>query len=301
LDSAAALSGLSIERLRAFCRVAEAGSIVAAAKGDPIRQSQISRQIKELEDFLGTRIVERAGKTIQLTETGKTLAVLTQTFLRAVQDLSGGEKKSSLLRLGAGESILRWVVMPRLAEIQNMDVEVGFDFATQRTEQCVESLKRGHLDLAIVRSDAVDDTLSALPCGSMTYALVVPRKLLPGRTAAGLQLVRTLPFAMLSGDGVLAKAVTALAKSMNIQLDIRVRAENFSLILSAIENATLATVIPIPAVKGLSKETFAVIEAEGIPAITRSLAVVFLPDASNLRQSVRRVAPRLAGLLLTNK
>jgi DNA-binding transcriptional LysR family regulator len=254
-----------------------------------------------LEDFLGTRIVERAGKTIQLTETGKTLAVLTQTFLRAVQDLSGGEKKSSLLRLGAGESILRWVVMPRLAEIQNMDVEVGFDFATQRTEQCVESLKRGHLDLAIVRSDAVDDTLSALPCGSMTYALVVPRKLLPGRTAAGLQLVRTLPFAMLSGDGVLAKAVTALAKSMNIQLDIRVRAENFSLILSAIENATLATVIPIPAVKGLSKETFAVIEAEGIPAITRSLAVVFLPDASNLRQSVRRVAPRLAGLLLTNK
>jgi len=133
----------------------------------------------------------------------------------------------------------------------------------------------------------------------MSYALVVPRKLLPGQTAAGLQLVRRLPFAILTGDGVLTRGVTALAKSMDIQLYIQMRAENFSLMVSAVENATLAAVIPAPAVKGLSKETFAVIEAEGIASITRSLAVVFLP--SSLRQSVRRVTPRLASLLLTSK
>jgi len=66
--------------------------------------------------YCDRKIVERAGKTIQLMEAGKTLAVLTQTFLRTVQDLRGGD--NNVLRVGAGESILRWVVMPRLAEIQ---------------------------------------------------------------------------------------------------------------------------------------------------------------------------------------
>lgn len=294
-------SGFSIERLRAFCRVAEAGSIVSAAKGDPTRQSQFSRQIKELEEFFGTTLVERAGKTIRLTEDGKKVALLTQTFLRAVQELRAGANKEDVLRIGAGESVLRWVLMPRLAEIQNLDTAIRFDFVTQRTEECVESLKRGLLDLAIVRHDAVDQALTAVPCGSLSYAMVVPRNLLPGRTAAGLQHIRSLPFAMLSGDGVLARGVAALAKKSEIQLDIRVRAENFSLLITAIESATLATVIPEPAVKSLSKERFAVIEMDGITTLKRNLALVFSPDAANLRQSIRRAAPRLSELLSTDK
>jgi DNA-binding transcriptional LysR family regulator len=301
VDSDAIVSGFSIERLRAFCRVAEAGSIVSAAKGDPTRQSQFSRQIKELEDFFGTKLVERAGKTIRLTENGKKVALLTQTFLRSVQDLRAGASKGDVIRLGAGESLLRWVIMPHLEAIQSLDPNVRFDFVTQRTEECVESLKRGILDLAIVRKDAADESLNAIPCGSLNYVIIVPRTLLPGRTAAGLRLVRKLPFAMLSGDGVLARGVVALASKLEIELDIRVRAENFSLLISAVENATLATVIPEPAVKLLSKERFAVIEIDESAALTRHLVVAFSADAANLRQGIRRVAPRLTSLLLSQQ
>ena len=46
-----AQSGLSLDRLRALVEVGATGSIVRAAEGDPARQSQYSRQIKELEDF----------------------------------------------------------------------------------------------------------------------------------------------------------------------------------------------------------------------------------------------------------
>lgn len=54
--------GLSLDRLRALLEVGAAGSIVKAAGGDPVRQSQYSRQIKELEDFFQTKLVERHGK-----------------------------------------------------------------------------------------------------------------------------------------------------------------------------------------------------------------------------------------------
>ena len=50
------LAGISIERLQTLCAVVEAGSIAGAAGPDPNRQSQFSRQLKELEKALGTSV-----------------------------------------------------------------------------------------------------------------------------------------------------------------------------------------------------------------------------------------------------
>lgn len=296
MDFDAALGGFTIERLRAFCRIAESGSIVLAAKGDPTRQSQFSRQVKELEEFFGTRLIERAGKTIRLTDDGRKLALLTQAYFRSVEELRASSTQDEMVRIGAGESVFRWLIMPRLSELQNLAADVRLEFLTKRTMQSVESVKAGHLDLAIVRKEAADDSLNVLPCGSLAYAMVVPRKMLPGRTAAGFQLLRKVPFALLTGDGVLAKGVLTLAAKVNVNLDIRVRAESFSILVSAIENADLAAVIPIPAVAELSKERFASIEIEELKSLTRELALVYSPQAAELRGNIRRIAPRISSL-----
>ena len=296
MESSVAVSGFTIERLRAFCKIAESGSIVLAAKGDPTRQSQFSRQVKELEEYFGTKLVERAGKTIRLTDDGRKLALLTQAYFRSVEELRASCTREEVVRIGAGESVFRWLLMPRLAELQSLASGVRLEFITKTTIQSVESVKAGQLDLAIVRKEAADDSLSVLPCGSLAYALVVPRKMLPGRTAAGFQLLKEIPFALLTGDGVLAKGVLALAAKMNVKLNIRVRAESFSLLVSAIENSELAAVIPIPAVAGLSKERFAIIETEELKFLTRELALVYSPHAAELRGNIRRVAPRISAL-----
>ena len=55
------ISGLSLDRLRSFLRVVEAGSLTRAALGDVTRQSQYSRQIKELEGYFGTALTRRVG------------------------------------------------------------------------------------------------------------------------------------------------------------------------------------------------------------------------------------------------
>jgi DNA-binding transcriptional LysR family regulator len=296
MESSAAVGGFTIERLRAFCKIAESGSIVLAAKGNPTRQSQFSRQVKELEEFFGTKLIERAGKTIRLTDDGRKLALLTQSYFRSVEELRASSTKEEVVRIGAGESVFRWLIMPRLAELQSLASGVRLEFITKTTIQSVESVKVGHLDLAIVRKEAADDSLTVLPCGSLAYALVVPRKLLPGRTAAGFLLLQKIPFALLAGDGVLAKGVLALAAKMKVKLDVRVRAESFSLLVSAIENSELAAVIPIPAVAGLSKERFAIIETEELKSLTRELALVYSPQAAALRESTRRIAPRISSL-----
>jgi DNA-binding transcriptional LysR family regulator len=296
-ESDLAVGGLSIERLRTFCRIADSGTITAAAKGDPTRQSQYSRQVKELEGFFGTKLLERVGKTVRLTEAGRKLALITQSYFRETEALRASSSQENVIRFGAAESVLRWMLMPRLSELEGFLQGARFEFMTQNTTQCVEGIRNGRLDLAIVRKDAVDDSLKSVPCGSFKYGLVIPRKLLPGKTAAGLQQLGSLPFALLTGDGVLAKGVQALAVKVNVKLDIRVRAENFSLLISAIENSDLATVVPAAAITGLSKEHFAVVEMEELKSLTRDLVLVYSPQAAELRESIRRVAPRICALL----
>ncbi|CAN5656658.1 hypothetical protein BH11VER1_BH11VER1_41940 [soil metagenome] len=48
-DSLFSNSGLSLDRLRNFLLVVEAGSIVKAAQNDLVRQSLFIRQIRDLE------------------------------------------------------------------------------------------------------------------------------------------------------------------------------------------------------------------------------------------------------------
>ena len=52
--------GLSLDRLKNFCAVAEAGGIARVAGGDPAKQSLYSRQLRELEQFFGAELTRRA-------------------------------------------------------------------------------------------------------------------------------------------------------------------------------------------------------------------------------------------------
>src|SRR5947199_133584 len=84
---AAAPNGFSLDRLVTLCAVVENGSIVAAAGPNPSRQSQFSRQIKELEDALGQKLFDRIGKTLRPKESGLQLTRMTKAFLDGVNAL----------------------------------------------------------------------------------------------------------------------------------------------------------------------------------------------------------------------
>src|SRR5438067_271960 len=105
-ESLFARRGLSLDRLRVLCEVAEAGSIARAAGNDPVRQSQFSRQLKELEDFFEIQLTRRHGKGLVLTEMGKELVQIARESIRSLQDfkLRAGKKPLNI-SLGGGDSL----------------------------------------------------------------------------------------------------------------------------------------------------------------------------------------------------
>src|SRR5438270_10895943 len=83
-------SGLSSDRLRALVEVGATGSIAQAAGGDPIKQSQYSRQIKELEEFFRTTLIERHGKGVRFTTNGRELARISRFLLMGLSSFQRG-------------------------------------------------------------------------------------------------------------------------------------------------------------------------------------------------------------------
>src|SRR5512135_1590479 len=81
-----ARGGLSLERLRNFALIAEAGGMSLAAGGDPARMSLFSKQVKELEAFFGVALTLRQGRKVKLTEAGQRLAQLAQAHLSGLED-----------------------------------------------------------------------------------------------------------------------------------------------------------------------------------------------------------------------
>ena len=89
-----------MERLRTLLEVEAAGSISAAVKS-PARQSQFSRQLKELSEYFGYELTARRGKNMKTTVAGKRVASLARQFLTALENFES-ESRGAPVSVGVG-------------------------------------------------------------------------------------------------------------------------------------------------------------------------------------------------------
>lgn len=78
---------MDLKRLRYFCTVAEQRSITRASEVLHIAQPALSKRLHELEDELGTTLLVRTGREMQLTEAGAFLYQRACLILRTVEDV----------------------------------------------------------------------------------------------------------------------------------------------------------------------------------------------------------------------
>ena len=292
------LGGVSIDRLNTLCAVVEAGTIAAAAGPDLNRQSQFSRQLKLLEAALGASLFERSGKTLKANETGRRVARAAHIFFGALDDVMDvAQAKAETIRLGAGEAMLRWFVMPHLPELMSGDPPLRFEVRSLTTESALRELLAGSVDLIIVRTDSVPDGVQSEAIKTVQYILAVPRTFLRSREAAEVFEGRPLPFAELAGDGHFARTVEATATTLGLNLRPVLKAQTFSLLVSAVESGTAAAFLPEVAAKSLPEQNFALVSAEGMGALHRRLSLAWTAQVLESRPAVRRAITRLRRVL----
>ena len=164
---------LDVTRLRVLVAVARHGSVTAAAHALNYAQPSVSHHLARLEAETGTKLVQRAGRGIRLTDAGRLLA---ERAVEVIGRLDAAENelvvfaglRAGRLRLAAFPSALGTIV-PTAAAILH-DRNPGFDLRLTEAEppEALRMLRAGYVDVALIFRHEADDggTRRAAPAGT---------------------------------------------------------------------------------------------------------------------------------------
>lgn len=144
---------LSIEFLRSFVAIAEAGVLSRAAERVGRTQAALSQQIKKLETAIQQPLLVRGSRGISLTSQGERLLAHAQRILRAhdeaVTELTG-ERLLGNLRFGCPDDYARVFLPPLLQGFARQHPQVQVEVVCAPTPRLLEKLDSRRLDIAII-------------------------------------------------------------------------------------------------------------------------------------------------------
>ena len=226
-----AQSGLSLERLKAFREIVAAGGITAAAGEDSNRQSQFSRQLKELERYFGVELLKRGRGPVELTDAGQRLYEIIGHTLRSLEEFRGTCAGQPVeLVVGAGESLIQWLLMPRLPGLAEAHPRLAVTFQNLKTDEILRRVLDGGVDFGVVSRCEPNRALGSAPLGKLEFWLFAPASLLPAnpRLKVKSDILGHLPLAMLEGSAGIRQAVEQEAQRIGIKLNVRLRFSSYA-------------------------------------------------------------------------
>lgn len=169
---------MTLDAIAAFLKVAELSSFTRAANQLGLSKSRVSLLVTELESNLGSRLLQRSTRTVQLTSDGENFVARAERLLQDAEELSSMFQAPSTvrgrLRVDLPVSLARDRVIPRLPEFFAAHPMLELQLST--TDRRVDLLREG-FD-CVLRVGALDDSalvvrrLGAMPmmnCASAGY------------------------------------------------------------------------------------------------------------------------------------
>ena len=260
-------SGLSLERLRTLCELDAAGSYARMAPDDRGRQSLFSRQISELEEFFGgIELVKRSGRGIEITKAGRDLARTVRMHFQDLEDfLSENTKQSTEFHIGAGNSILEWMVIPRLATIRKKHPEITFRFSDMRSTDIVDALREHQVDFGVLRANTVSHPLKQRRAGAIGYRIYGPAD------AQNSDLLK-IPMALI-GTGEFRQSVEDLMSSARVPLTVAYECQSHSQCALLVKEGIAASILP--EIAGNTMKGYPSIQPSWLKKYTREMAIAW--------------------------
>lgn len=140
--------------LQSFIYVVETGSIAAAARRLDLSPASVAQRIKALEAELGTRLIRRAGRTVQPTIAGGRILARSQRVLDELRDLrsvaSDTQMPAGPLRLGATPTGLVEILPAVLRQWVHTYPNIEVYIEPAQSTVVFERVQNNHLDAAIM-------------------------------------------------------------------------------------------------------------------------------------------------------
>jgi DNA-binding transcriptional LysR family regulator len=152
---------LDVTRLRVLVAVARYGSVTAAARALNYAQPSVSHHLARLESETGTKLIQRAGRGIRLTDAGRLLA---ERGAEVIGRLDAAENelaaytglRAGRLRLAAFPSALGTIVPSAAAYLRSTNPGLDLRLTEAEPPEALRMLRAGYVDVALVFRHSAD-------------------------------------------------------------------------------------------------------------------------------------------------
>jgi DNA-binding transcriptional LysR family regulator len=230
-----------LDEMRAFSIFAEVGSVQAAAGRLHLTQSAVTRQIKRLEEELGTALLDRRFKPPILTSSGSTALEECRTILRDVANLKANlsptREPAGKFRIGVGYVLADDEFIACLHEVKVRFPQIELNIRTDWHHALVEMVRENQVDVAIIPKHAelpLPPGVKGKVVGTEPLVFVVGARAIRGKRPSIAELGRLPWIAKPRGTGTREVLEAFLAgNELPFELASEVRDENLQLSLVA--------------------------------------------------------------------
>jgi len=236
--------------LRLMVRVAEANSLTKGAEASFISLPAASTRIKNLEESIGAKLLNRHSQGVTLTPPGQAFVHRARLVLGQIEHLRGDlqEYASGIkghLRVYANTTALGEFLPEVLKRYLATHPDVNIDLQEKLSNEIVRAVMDGKTDIGIVAGSVRTENLQTLPYRSDSLVLVVPQQH-PVAELPSMPLIDALEF-----DHVGLHEASALhaflhreCEQLNKPLKVRIQVGSFESACRMIEAGVGVGVLP---------------------------------------------------------
>jgi LysR family transcriptional regulator, hydrogen peroxide-inducible genes activator len=243
---------MELHQLRYFCAIADTGSFSRAAQQTHVSQPSLSQQIAKLEDELGTRLFDRLGRSVKLTELGETFLPRARAVLRDLESARNDimEKKTSItgpISVGVIPTIAPYFLPPILATFSRKWPQARVTVVEEITPLLLDKLRAGSIDVAMVALpvQARNQEFEAFPLITEKLFAVLPKgHELASRQEVSLGELQGHPFLLLRDGHCFRETAVEACKRARLNPQIAFESGQFSSILSMVSAGLGVSIVP---------------------------------------------------------
>jgi len=194
---------VDIRHLKYFVRIVEAGSISRASLSLHVAQPALSKQVNQLEDELGVKLLARSVRGVVPTEAGLAVFQHAQAVLKQIEATpsiasQAGGGVAGPVAIGLPWTIASMLGLSLFREVVESLPAVRLEITEGPSAAISQMLSQGKLDVAVVFSSAACKALHVKPLVSESLLLVGAAGSLPGGKLRTLEQAARLPLLLMS-------------------------------------------------------------------------------------------------------
>ena len=245
---------MELHQLRYVCAVAETGSFSRAAERCQIAQPSLSQQVLKLEQDLGSKLFDRLGRGVRLTESGRAFipharAILDQVDVARASVAAKNAGVQGSVTLGAIPTVAPYLIPRYTATFTRRYPDARLCIVEETTPVLIEGLRNLSIDFALLALPLRLKDLELQPIRKEPLLAVLPEDHpLAANEAVALADLRGESFVMLRDGHCFRDLSLGLCGSARVNPKIAFESGQFSSILGMVAAGIGLSLVPEMAV-----------------------------------------------------